>query len=222
MESIEELDYKGLKIRIVPDDCEDNPREWDNLGTMVTWRRHGGIGDIQPKESPNEWIAGHLGLDTYADDYDESQNVEKFCKTHLVIPIMAYEHGGITIRAYNYGNWPDQQWDCGQLGFIYVSHEKIKKEWNAKRLTKAVLAKAEKCLLAEIETLDDYLTGNVVGYIVEDEDGNHLDSCYGFYGDDGRKEAMAEAKSSADYHAEQRQAEQNAMDQRLAIATAHS
>ena len=36
---------------------------------------------------------------------------------------------------------------------------------------------------AEVKEYDDYLTGNCWGFIVEDESGEHLESCWGFLGD---------------------------------------
>jgi hypothetical protein len=58
--------------------------------------------------------------------------------------------------------------------------------------------RATKYLEGEVQTYNDYLTGNVCGFIVGDEEGENLDSCWGFYGDDGRKEAMSEAKNIVD------------------------
>ncbi|HUX02457.1 MAG TPA: hypothetical protein VMY35_15960, partial [Phycisphaerae bacterium] len=52
---------------------------------------------------------------------------------------------------------------------------------------------AEACLRAEVSTYDDYLTGQVFGYVVEDEDGNDLDSCWGFYGEDYCRETARES-----------------------------
>jgi hypothetical protein len=43
-------------------------------------------------------------------------------------------------------------------------------------------------LIGEVKTYDDYLTGNVYGYKVIDEQGNEEDSCWGYYGEDSIKE----------------------------------
>ena len=52
--------------------------------------------------------------------------------------------------------------------------------------------KAEALLRGEVSTFDDYIRGNVYGYIVEKKVGcdccgavkyEHVDSCWGFYGD---------------------------------------
>lgn len=57
---------------------------------------------------------------------------------------------------------------------------------------------AEKYLKSEVETYDQYLTGDVYGYVIEDKEGEELDSCWGFYGEEY---CLEEAKSIADWHA---------------------
>jgi len=59
--------------------------------------------------------------------------------------------------------------------------------------------KAEACLCAEVKLYDRYLTGDVYGYIIEDDDGNRIDSCWGFYGD---KDAVSQAKEMAEHAAQ--------------------
>jgi hypothetical protein len=49
---------------------------------------------------------------------------------------------------------------------------------------------AKKCLIGEVATYDQYLTGDVWFYSIQDSKGEVLDSCYGFYGYEyARKEA---------------------------------
>lgn len=59
---------------------------------------------------------------------------------------------------------------------------------------------ARRCAQGEAETWRAWANGEVYGFIVEDEDGKHLDSCWGFYGWDGYKEAESEAKSLIEYY----------------------
>jgi hypothetical protein len=56
---------------------------------------------------------------------------------------------------------------------------------------------AEKCCRAELDEFESWANGEVYGYIVEDLDGEHLDSCWGFYGE---KYAIEEGESSADLY----------------------
>lgn len=93
-------------------------------------------------------------------------------------------------------------WDSGCVGFIYISRAKVRKEFGWKRITKAREQQIMKYLEGEVETYDQYLTGDVYGFIVEerpaavfDSDGEPVevdddelweetDACWGFFGDD--------------------------------------
>ncbi len=58
-------------------------------------------------------------------------------------------------------------------------------------------------MVAEVENYDMYLTGQIYGYMVEPVDANKNiecdDSCWGFYGDEGIKQIISEAKSGINF-----------------------
>ncbi|MHC4619184.1 MAG: hypothetical protein ACYTEQ_15680 [Planctomycetota bacterium] len=56
---------------------------------------------------------------------------------------------------------------------------------------------AEDALRSEVETYDQFLRGDVWGYIVEDGEGEHIDSCWGFFGEEA---AQAEGDASLAAH----------------------
>lgn len=224
--------YKGWTIEIhQDDDGGESPREWDNLGFMACWHRRSWLGD-NPKEvqrySPEEYIRSlvydfaedskqykewknfkdgftegirkDMDVNAWLEDNTTMEDLwELFSTKYVYLPIYAYEHGGITIRS---GSFSDP-WDSGQLGFIYVSKEKALKEFSQKKWSKKLEEKVIRILDGEIETYDQYLTGDVHGYMIyrpEDEDCEEsVDSCWGFY---GSKYAMKEAKSLVDWHIE--------------------
>jgi hypothetical protein len=70
-----------------------------------------------------------------------------------------------------------------------------------KRITKPILERARKNLLAEVEIYDQYLRGEIYGYGIYDEDGGDIDSCWGFFGDP-KDCLIPEAKRAIDYHIE--------------------
>lgn len=184
--TISEEVYKGFTIKIVPDEINESPRVWDNLGTMVCFHKRYDLGD---KTSYDE------------SDFNSWDELKDHLNDHgarIILPLGLYDHSGITMYI---GNSHDR-WDGGQVGFIYVTAEKIREWYQVKKITKAVLAKAEAGLRSEVETYDKYLTGDVVGYEVEDADGEQIDSCYGYYSQD---DAIAEAKGIIDYEVEKRQ-----------------
>lgn len=46
----------GKVLRIFYDDTPENPREWDNLGTMVCWHRRYDLGDEHNYSDPREFL----------------------------------------------------------------------------------------------------------------------------------------------------------------------
>jgi len=50
--------------------------------------------------------------------------------------------------------------------------------------------------------------GEVYGFTIEDADENHVDSCFGYYGDDGKEDMIKECKSTID-HLVKKQEERN-------------
>ena len=153
-------EYKGYTINIYPDDQPESPREWDNLGIMVCWHNRYNLGDEQPKESPQEYWEGCA-----MDDF-------------IILPLFLYDHGGITMNTSGFSC----PWDSGQVGYIYISKDDVRREYGWQRITKQREAKIIQYLKNEVQTYDDYLTGNVWGYEIEDSE-NDIDSCWGFYGD---------------------------------------
>ena len=186
------IDYDGettfgaYTINVQQDsDCE-SPREWDNLGTMTYWHRNYILGDVDgSKEYQYDqdmfWydLAGIEETDSNLDKAMELAN-----KKNIILPLYLYDHSGITMSTSSFSC----QWDSGQVGWIYISLEKVRKEYSAKRVSKKLRARVEKYLTGEVETYDSFLTGNVLGFSIvrNDDDGDEVDvdSCWGYFGDD--------------------------------------
>lgn len=62
--------------------------------------------------------------------------------------------------------------DSGQIGFLLVTREESE------------IPEPDKYAEGMVEEWNQYLSGDVWGFTVEDGDGNHIDSCWGFYGFD--------------------------------------
>jgi hypothetical protein len=206
---VHEEEYKGYTIKIELDDDAGSPREWDNVGTMACWHSRYNLGDIQPKEDPVDFLCGLLGLDNgdYSHTRESLHILEaKMTKDFLILPLRVYEHSGITISTSN-GYPYDDVWDAGQVGWIYITKKDAVKEWGKKVFTKAVADKAYNYLRGEVKTYDDYLTGNVYGYRVLDEDGELIESVWGFYPDHddntGYDYCLKEAKNIVDWKVEE-------------------
>lgn len=217
--------YKGFQIVIEQDNNPANPcREFDLLGTQVYWHSRLGLGHEYVNTSrqiPVEWLItrlvnAHSLPDDKVDDLQDDliKALQEFEKYNLVIPVFFYEHGGITIRAESKGTGWDS-WDSGQLGFVYVSLSDIKREFQVKRLTRKVLEKARDVLRSEVRLYDDYLQGEVYTYFVKSNDGEVLDSCGGYYGEEGKKEALENAKRYIDWQIAEESKELAYLDQRM-------
>jgi hypothetical protein len=136
------------------------------------------------------------------------------------LPVYMYDHSGITINTTGFSHCDSQRWDWGQLGFIYISKKKARKEYSWKVLNKARIEKLKGYLEGEIETYDDYLTGNVYRYTIELPDGTEDDTCGGYYGSDHEKSGLlGDAKNAIDY-AIQHTLKTEGVQQELALAVA--
>jgi hypothetical protein len=166
-----------IQIRIEQDDDVESPANWDNVGQIAYCSSRTVLGTEN---------VSRRGLDEICDGIEAG--------TLIGIPVYAYVHGGATIRAAE-SNPFSCPWDSGLSGFVYCTKEKAIEEFGKKVLTPRVKAQALKCLQAEVETFDQYLRGDIYGYIIERVGTKeNLDSCWGIYGYDY---CLEEAKLAA-------------------------
>ena len=187
--------HKGCIIKIYRDDDSESPREWDNLGTIYSNHR---------RWNPDGKEIGDLMEMAGQSRYDSQIDFDRIAKDFYFLKVWMYDHSGQTIRvadANPWGNMGYMSWDSGLCGVIAVSKEKAKEEYSYKRACKGLEKRALKCLTGEIETLNQFMQGDVWGYVVEDEDGNEIDSCWGYY---AIEDAIADAKGTIDYQEEKK------------------
>lgn len=202
-----------LTIKIKQDHDAANPRvDYDNVGVMFCKHRSYTLGDKDAEDPMVEEEVldyfGHRMTENMHDDVwngllmraDEAEgedclwmaeairavaaelyDMDKWETEHSVrdniaicLPLYLYDHSGLTI---SHGSF-SCQWDSGQVGWHYMTKEDLDKEFGGD------IERGQACLEAELKIYDHCLTGNVWGFIVEDEAGNDVDSCWGFYGDD--------------------------------------
>jgi hypothetical protein len=109
-------------------------------------------------------------------------------------PLYLYDHSGITMQTRPFSC----PWDSGQVGYIWVTKEEVRKEYSVKRISPKLLDRVISYLVAEVEVYDQHLRGEVYGFVIEDEEGEHIDSCWGYYGDP-EKYIVPEAKGIVDH-----------------------
>ena len=165
-------------VKIVQDSHNESPREWCNLATMVFTGNHKHFGD----EHRVDFSEGFNSRQDFINRGEEL--VRKQIKDVAVcIPVHMYSHSGTSIST-NSGYPYNDRWDSGTIGFVVVTKEAIRENFGAKRVTQKLIDRATQIAEGEVETLDKYLRGDIYGFDIEDSEGNQIDSCYGFYGDD--------------------------------------
>lgn len=161
----ETIDYKGHTIHIKHDTSCESQREWDNFGTMVCFHRRYNLGDKHEFSDP----------DSFREWYDER------AYKITVLPLFLLDHSGITMK-------------ISQVGWIYIKYSKLMKEFNLTEITDTDRSRAKEKLIEEVKTYDQYLTGQIFGYMVEGP--NCEDSCWGYYGTEA---AISEAKGAINW-----------------------
>jgi hypothetical protein len=169
-------------IKIYQDESPYSPREDDNLGTMICFHRRYSLGD------------------KHNFSVEEAQDMTKE-KDIISLPLYLYDHSGITMNTTGFSC----RWDSGCVGFIYVTKEQVRKEYDVKKITKDIIEKVKKRLEAEVKVYDQYLTGDVYGYQVCEvskcelghEHEEEVSSCWGYYGEE---ECINDAKRIVEYY----------------------
>ena len=170
--SLETETYKGHEIKIVSDLDPESPRTWDNIGIIHVAHRSYYIGDVN-----------HNDAESIHEAEREAKKNGDIC-----LPLYMYDHSGITIALTPF----HCRWDSGQVGFVQIPRKKMLEEFSRKIFTSKLKQKGRQIAEGEVETLDTYIRGDIVGFDVDDG----ADSCSGFY---SVEDAMAEAKGVVDW-----------------------
>lgn len=194
-----EIIKDGRYLRIWVDEDALNPRkEFDNLGTIVYWSRRYKLGDerFNYEGSPDEW------------------RKEKEGEGAIVLPVYAYDHGNVVLNTTGFSC----PWDSGQCGFIYADLDSIKNCFgiqhgldkgdsfvitpeNTPTLPKEVIDKVKAALVAEIETYNQFINGDVYGFqagVIKtcpqcgESKEEETDACWGFYGQDWKLNGLCD------------------------------
>ncbi|TWH59291.1 hypothetical protein DesLBE_3666 [Desulfitobacterium sp. LBE] len=189
---------------LVNDASPQNPRtEQDNFGKMICFHRRYNIGDEHNYDEPDEFLMELLeekiGDTNAAEDkfteltleVDDSlykshygqyrkaihENVLDYLSSSYVIePIFMYDHSGITVNTNGFSC----PWDSGQVGWIFASHDTIKKEFG--QINDETIEKARALLKSEVKEYDYYLTDQCYGFRLY-KSNEEIASCWGFAGE---------------------------------------
>ena len=166
-----------LMLKIEHDIDPQNPRtDFDNCGKMVCFHHRYNLGDEHDIDFRD------------FDGWDDMRaHLIKAYEAAVILPLYLFDHSGITMATSPFGC----RWDSGQVGFIYMDRETLLKEapGHPKILTPKAKAWATHTLQSEVQIYDHFLTGDVYGYVIDDEQGETVETCWGFFGhDDCQKE----------------------------------
>lgn len=163
---IDTITSKKYKVEIHCDQDAESPRDWSNSGKIV----------MSHSDYNFPWECEDIARDDCKTMQDYLKEVEK--QGGIVLPIYLYDHSGLSLstnRDYPF-NCP---WDSGQVGYIYITKEdmkrenqeilKMNKEDNIKR-TKISKKEFHEYLVNEVKVFSQYLSGDVYGFVIEMND----------------------------------------------------
>lgn len=152
-------------------------------------------------------------MSSYFSDREKLEMVEEAGEI-VWLPISMYEHSGINIWLGSTSGHPDARWDCSTIGFAYIERKTAEKEGacnpDANGLYnghKSWQEWAYDVMEYEMKIYNQYVTGEVFGYMIEGGDGYCDDSCWGFYGTDEIPRMIEEAKAEIDHALERQEKE---------------
>lgn len=179
---VETIEYKGYNINILFDDMfDENPNEWDENVFLVYDHRQFNI-EVD-------------GFDPQT-IFEHFQEGYKTFDNHWVFPVYAYIHSGVAL-SLGRDSYPfTDKWDVSFSGFILVN----RKEYWSKE-------KAFERAQSEIEDWNYILSGQVFGYEIEDQNGNFVDSCWGFIG--WWEDMLSEVKNDVNAYIKHKQKEKH-------------
>lgn len=156
----------GFTLHIEPDADPQNPRDCDcNVGRMVCFHSRHTLGDKHD-----------LSADDFAGWGALRKHLVKEERAEIILPLYLMDHSGLAISTEPFGC----PWDSGQIGWIYSTVKELI-AWLGASWTRE---QAEQALNNEVEVYNKCISGDVWGYVITDDFGDEVESCWGFYGQD--------------------------------------
>lgn len=170
----------GITVKVVADEGGDteSPLEYDDAVMMCIYHRH--------RTNP---MQEKFPYPQDAQAFWEEISSPNYTGPWVGFSLFAYEHGNIMFRPSQGSNPFDCPWDSGQIGLIFIKASGVGPDGPYK-------AAEQVC-----DTYSSWCNGEVYGFIIEDADGEQLDSCWGYIGDS--RYCFEDGKTNAAYYIEQ-------------------
>ncbi len=234
MEAFESFEHAGFTVELhyEEDGSPFDPRDVDNLGTMVCWHPDYILGDEQIAGDSDHGTRGAVYRDrngsavtlfqteTGRTDFRSMEIIERYLRVArgavVVLPLQLYDHSGLSMRASSSPHPFDQAgWDTTMCGFIYTTAERCAELCGTAKdgglyapddwnaTPEEWLAKQ---LRAEVDEYSAWLSGEVYFWLVRDEKGEVVDSCGGYVGSDSEQleHMRSEARAAAEWEKDAR------------------
>ena len=254
------------RVRVLQDVNAGNPREFENLGTMICWHPRYKLGDEHNYKTERDFF------DHLAEEHDAENTLRGLERKVVILPLYLYDHSGLVMKTSPFSD----PWDSGRVGWIYCPKERFINEtgyleselFSSKTNRKPIFGEhvrlrghegkgpggegfgkivaiddeeivvdfdyhkipaardsknlvsaryedvvevlsgvAEKMLNNEVTVYNDYLSGNVYGFVLErvircDCCGHlkfeRISECFGFYGDAAKAELVESLRDHSD------------------------
>ena len=178
-DAVKILNHRGLIIKIYQDEDYQSPEEWGDDSVFLVNYHH----DFEVKKD-------EIITEDDVRDWYQGKKIKQ-TKDYYIFMLSCLVHSGVWLSLdYNFA-CDSGGWDTSHVGVVLVSKKEAKTKTKARKLAETL-----------IDEWNDNLSGNVYGYVIENEDEENLGSCWGFYGDIETsgiiKEAISETERIAD------------------------
>lgn len=217
MESYFEMEKDNFTVRIFADTDPVNPRtEYDHVGEIIALRttgRNAVPGDSVDgyNEVMRQVLRGNFDAEQARQFLIETGELDEDDADDDAAMLDLLGGEAVTIPLQYDGRFSETD-DYDRLDAVVVVEPDVAaKEWAGDK------EDARKYLLAELETYNAYLDGDVYGYEVTDCDGNVVDSLYGLY---GLSYAREEAEAALEFYVKRADAARNSVAHRAGVHNA--
>ena len=165
MSAIETFEHKGHTIRVYVDEEPEDPREHNNIAKMYCQHKRYTLGDKHSYKAQdfNTWDEFKVELESA---YDIA----------FLVPLYLLDHGTLTMSTEPFSC----PYDSGQVGFMFITTAATIAEWSKSGLTPSMVSEmATMQMKAEVGYYSKYLSGNIYGYRIHDDDDEEVDSVWG-------------------------------------------